>query len=313
MATPYSELTTIDPKGDTIITLFKSFENQRQEQPLQCEEPAGSATDPAKTTEVGRFLVSSIHLRSASLYFETMFQGGFQEATPSVNDGRFHISAHDLNADAMCIVMSIIHARARNIPRTIDIETYIGIEILIDYYQIKDAVTFHTDIWQAQLGNAKNCTRYSPETIRWLFLAWKTRNWDDFEFLAMIVMTKAEGKIDFQDLPFPADIKGICVRVSFVPPRSSSVAKLDDRRYNAIDQLLKQTRSLKNRLIEGSEGCSEACNAMLLGSLLRELQRTDMLKRVDGYKNAAEGVSFAQLLNVIESVETFSWRETSES
>jgi len=46
---------------------------------------------------------------------------------------------------------------------------------------------------------------------------------------------------------------------------------------------------------------------MLLGSLIRGLKRSDMLERVDGYKNAADGVSFEQVLEAIEYIESWTW------
>ena len=48
---------------------------------------------------------------------------------------------------------------------------------------------------------------------------------------------------------------------------------------------------------------------MLLGSLLLGLQRARLTTRVTGCKNAAEGVTFEQLLRVIEAIETSTWYE----
>jgi len=183
-----SELITIDPRGDTVITLTKS----------------GNYGE-----EVARFLVSSYQLRSASSYFDSMFQGGFNEATPSETDGKFHVGAHNFDVTAMTVVLNVIHSQVRDVPRFVSVKLYTDIVILVDYYQMDVAMSFHTDTWLKELYDFQAPIPYCTDNVRWLLLAWKKRDWQLFETRAVVLMTKTHGEIDFLGLPFPPDIMGM--------------------------------------------------------------------------------------------------------
>lgn len=73
---------------------------------------------------------------------------------------------------------------------------------------------------------------------------------------------------------------------------------------NAIGALLSHTRILIYQLVErGDCGSCEACNAILLASLLRGLNCAEILDIVQGTRSAQEGVTFENLVVAIESIE----------
>jgi hypothetical protein len=79
---------------------------------------------------------------------------------------------------------------------------YINIAILADYYEMEDCISFHMHTWLANL-EPRFATVRSSHTVRWIFFAWKDKNWQLFKSVAILLMAKEAGKIDFLDIYFP--------------------------------------------------------------------------------------------------------------
>ncbi|KAH7084709.1 hypothetical protein BKA63DRAFT_559397 [Paraphoma chrysanthemicola] len=207
------------------------------------------------------------------------------ETIPDPADGRYHIREYDLSARAMWIVLQLAHWQTDITPLDTTFSLYMAVNTIIHLYRLETVLAFRLE------------TMAERKSVYWLFMAWTLKNWSDFRPLAVLIMAKSTTKIDFVDLPFPASVK----------------AKLNSHRSSAIDHLLSHMGRLLRRLTEGLERYSEACNAMLLGSLLRGLHRAGLVGRVQGGPDTTEGLSFEQVFEAAEYIKTVGlvrWRSS---
>ncbi|KAH8655651.1 hypothetical protein BX600DRAFT_385393 [Xylariales sp. PMI_506] len=109
--------------------------------------------------------LSSRHLRLASPYFERMLGGNLQESTPQSNDKHL-ISAEDWDADAILIIMNVIHGRTRSVPRAVDLETLAKIAVLVAYYKCHESMGIIVPLWVAEL-KLKLPQEYGRDLVLW--------------------------------------------------------------------------------------------------------------------------------------------------
>ncbi|KAH3942731.1 hypothetical protein HBH70_072690 [Parastagonospora nodorum] len=262
-----NEFIAIISDDDLVITLNNSEE---------CQHASGA-----------RFLVSSRQLRSVSSYFEDLFTPELSAEICIGDDGRYHHKVLDFSLAAMSFVMNIAHLQTHMVPRNVTLETFISIITCCTDLSVDIELQPYNNIWVPQLNKLVRSYQYGVEGMRWLLFAYLRDDWYMFRTSAVAMMTKSPVEIDFHGLPFLPDTK----------------EKLNKQRSKAIRALLKATRMLMTRLTAGLEGCSEFCNALMLGSLSRGLQRAGILHRVLHHSDAPEGVSYERLTELIEYIE----------
>lgn len=81
-------------------------------------------------------------IKNVSKYFRRMFDGKFSETVLDPDDGRYHIAAENFHPKALKHVMKIVHIKTKRLPRKLDLELLAHITVLIDYYDMKEAVYF---------------------------------------------------------------------------------------------------------------------------------------------------------------------------
>jgi len=121
------------------------------------EESDGSTTTNQTKTDVQSesaaqdgpapvvFRVSSQYLIQASPVFKVAFRGGWKEG--SQKGGCNEISAEDWDVEAMSLVLNIIHARTKSLPKIISLELLCKFLVLVDYYKLHDALHFFATLW----------------------------------------------------------------------------------------------------------------------------------------------------------------------
>jgi hypothetical protein len=81
-----------------------------------------------------------------------MLEGPWEESTAS-SDSRRIITASEWDADAMLILMRIIHGRIRHVPRSISLEMLAKIAVLVDYYDCHEVVVLWSECWIENLSH----------------------------------------------------------------------------------------------------------------------------------------------------------------
>ena len=188
------------------------------------EEPAIEVTDtgsscqtvPTPETTVGlglsenstdeeeiQYYVSSQHLKLASPKFKSMLSGGkWKEGIPHEADGRYHILVEDWDAEALLLLMNILHHRNRRVPRSLSLEMLAKVVVLIDYYQCTEATELYTERWVDHLKAA------SPppldlcrDLILWLCISWVLKLPHEFTQTTAVAMRRRDREMPTLGLP----------------------------------------------------------------------------------------------------------------
>ncbi|KAM0543959.1 hypothetical protein ACHAPJ_012054 [Fusarium lateritium] len=129
------------------------------------------STNDAKTIEV-RFRVSSAHLCLASPVFRAMLDGPFSEGIRN-KQGLYEIKAFDWGAEALLILLDIIHGHHRSTPKTVELFLLLDIAALVDYYQCHEIVEPFAEMWIAAFGD-KTWEDYDSSCMPWMFISWNS-------------------------------------------------------------------------------------------------------------------------------------------
>lgn len=107
------------------------------------DEPRGNCQLEGKQIPI-RMRVSLQHLILASPVFQTMLDEPFKEGT--VCESGRQIITRTWDAEAMTIILNIIHGRHREVPRSLSLETLAKFAIVVDYYEFHEVVELFVDI-----------------------------------------------------------------------------------------------------------------------------------------------------------------------
>ncbi|KAG9508092.1 hypothetical protein J7337_001652 [Fusarium musae] len=166
--------------------------------------PDGENETPNFEVEV-HMRVSSRHLILASRIFRAMLEGPWKEGNPSSGPIR-QISAEDWDAVALAIVLDAIHCRHHDIPKKIQIGLLARIATIVDYYQCREAISFHYEAW-AHRG-VKNLKH--DASVLQLYVSWVFHDEDEFEIATESVIRRGRGMPGFNTHELP--VSGILSR-----------------------------------------------------------------------------------------------------
>lgn len=99
-------------------------------------------------------LVSSRHLTLSSSVFKAMLRTPFREGETLSLHGKVTINLPEDDPAAFEILMNIIHAKNRAIPKTVPLIILTELAILVDKYRMHEAIGFLADLWIDNLKHA---------------------------------------------------------------------------------------------------------------------------------------------------------------
>ncbi|RGP77232.1 hypothetical protein FLONG3_4747 [Fusarium longipes] len=198
------------------------------------------------------FRVSSRHLSLASPVFRAMLESKFKESHLN-EQGLYEVQASEWDAEALVILLDIIHGHHRDVPKRISVEILSHIAIIVDYYGCHEIMELVLTAWLANLGRPEDFVKQDP--LRWLFISWVFRQESLFTVATKMLLLYDDGKY-VVDLPIPQPI----------------LDKVDDKRQYVLATLFGHLYNYQQDLLEGKAGCSETCSSMLLGALMRQMR-----------------------------------------
>ncbi|KAK8121399.1 hypothetical protein PG999_005519 [Apiospora kogelbergensis] len=227
-----------EPVGDDVKTRSSS----------QSRDAAHSAED----VEV-HMQLSSKHLMLASVVFKKMLQGPWEES-------RTHtMEASDWDAEALLILMNIIHGRNRAVPRSISLEMLAKIAVLVDYYQCHEAVELFAACWTQNLSPLPK--EYCRDLTLWISISWVFYRKDLFETLTKVAIKETAGPLQTLGLPIPQHI----------------VEVIDQQRQETINDIISGLHTLVSYFHIRSK-CTFECSSILLGALTKQMQIKGLLE-----------------------------------
>lgn len=191
-----------DPDGDVLLVLNGPLK-ERDVAAFMFPDASGDApsSQEPRTVEDVEVKVSSKHLALSSQVFRVMFDGRFQEGI--VLEGRQlrRVPLPDDDADAMMILLNIIHGLTRRIPHYMDLSLLTDIAILVDKYALHEVTEVYTCIWFSKLYRPYS----SPpsELTDWIFICWVFGRPNEFEKLTRAAILDCGLKFEDNGLPFP--------------------------------------------------------------------------------------------------------------
>ncbi|KAG6196343.1 hypothetical protein E4U10_001044 [Claviceps purpurea] len=240
----------------------------------------------AKSNEV-QFRLSSRHLALASPVFKTMLNGTWKESAapsdqskksaktrkPPKKDSdsstRYELTATEWDDEVFLMLMNIIHGRNTLVPLSIDLITLVKLSVLVDYYQCQEVTQFIFRIWMKEFVAPKS---YGPDCVAWIFVSWVFSQAKFFDRMTQLAMSTSEGGFGTIYLPLPQNL------LSMATPHLHGFTKLiyfaavmEQKRDQILDEIFEILGNLCENLCKGRLGCSFACSAMLLGTLLKRM------------------------------------------
>lgn len=178
-------------------------------------EYSSSPEDDSGDTIKIPMLVSFRHMMLASPVFRAMLDGNFKEGRDLTSNGKVQVPLPDDDPAALAIILNIVHGHNRRVPRRVSLELLTNITILVDKYQMVEAVEFFAETWMEGLKKVIP-TNYGSRTDvhRWISIAWVFNCQGNFKSMTQITTRYTGARlVDEVDgrLPIPAIILGMPV------------------------------------------------------------------------------------------------------
>ncbi|KAL3424402.1 hypothetical protein PVAG01_03683 [Phlyctema vagabunda] len=246
-------------------------------------------------------LCSAKHLILSSVVFRAMLQDEFKEGLELNSTGKVTIPLPEDDAQALLLILRIIHGPASKVPDAIDLPTLALVATLTDKYQVHHWVDYFAQLWIERLRDEL------PTTIRpldhsgemkcmiWLTIAWVFKRKRKFKAITRVL--EREGMQSRLSTHILIDGKG-----TYMPIPSPIIDAIDKRRIDTLTELLAIIPEYVERLSTGGEagaslctksGCDaehpsrfvglvstaaakSQCEGMLLGTLIRAATAVDL-------------------------------------
>ncbi|KAH7029903.1 uncharacterized protein B0I36DRAFT_412376 [Microdochium trichocladiopsis] len=297
-----------DPPPAPPVDEAPSVEEPTEEEPIVDEDPndgndleingdkhiACDSTAPSEHSGSGglRLLVSSKHLCLASSTFRLMLSGPWLEGSKTETGNRT-VQASDCDAEALVIVLDIMHGKHFAMPQTVDLELLANIACVVDYYDCHEVVEPFVDQWIKAL-EPKPPTAYGRQCMLWMSISWVFLRETALISMAQLAVIGCRGHIDDMGLPLPDVL----------------LRRIEEKRIEMIEGLLLDLNRLWSSLTK-EESCRPGCSYMLLGALTSHMKKAGVfspLQQPEPY-----GDSIEWLHTRILSFDSPTFRETSHS
>ncbi|KAK4153670.1 hypothetical protein C8A00DRAFT_15107 [Chaetomidium leptoderma] len=240
---------TMDPSGDVVLTL------KTPNAPLAIWD-AGDTEPTASTTPSDgpvTFLVSSRHLILASPVLKAMLTGGWDEG--AANNGQRQIRAEDWDAEALEIVMNVLHNHYRSVPKMVTLKLLAKIALIVDYYEVHEALQMMASMWIHALRKSLP-NSFGTGVVLWTLVSWVFGDAAVFKRITKVAILRSRKDVEIpQELPIPLAV----------------IDRINQHRKDSMGVISAGLHRLRQDYTEGREGCSPECSAMHLGALIKHL------------------------------------------
>jgi hypothetical protein len=223
---------TFDPDGDLVLILSKppkatdaTSQNSAKGSAVPSSKKRKRVTStqsvPVAEPEKIHMTVSSKHMMLASPVFKAMLQPGrFREGIQRNAADQMEVDLPDDDQSIMVIVLNIIHGRNRLVPKQVDLKMMTRLAILVDKYQMVEAVESFSSPWidglltreilpngYAEIGGIS----YRKRIQRWLAVSWVFRRPNEFSKITAAAIIACSSNVADEldaELPIPEKVLG---------------------------------------------------------------------------------------------------------
>ncbi|KAI1156890.1 hypothetical protein F4825DRAFT_445966 [Nemania diffusa] len=296
----------LDPEGDVLVIVPGAYPEEHakdsdpltpkssgsepeeakpapEEAPAKEEQP--SASEPLPEESSWHFKASSKHLALASSYVKKM-RAGTNEVH---DDGLLHWNFEGFDVHAIAIILCIIHGLNRQVQRAVDLGMLAQVSRVVDYLDCHEAVELYASIWVAHLDRlAPPPPPRHADWDSWISVTGVFQNPDIFRRWTRVAIVEKLNCPPSLDLPL----------------LSQAYDTIDERRQEHLDKIMTCIYSHIDRLSE-QKTCSPECDAILLGTLLRQLHANSLssLRPTRPY----EGLSIGSVVKTVRGLTVPEW------
>jgi hypothetical protein len=244
----------IDPNADAVLVLKKpntvfacwNLDEVEEDAIVSVEIPAGesfsmetsrhaaSSVTTSCDEDETHYLVSSRHLTLVSPVFRGMLSGqNWNEGVRNEIDGLYHVNAEDWDAEALLVLLDVLHHRNRRVPHTVSLEMLTKLVVLVDYYECPEALESFTGRWTEHLKTSSPVpSHFCRDLVLWMCVAWVLELPDEFAQTTTVAIRR-EGK-EFSALGLPiVKCVGESAYLSVVLSNTNLIRSSDRRRADA--------------------------------------------------------------------------------
>ncbi|RAK95202.1 uncharacterized protein BO80DRAFT_497896 [Aspergillus ibericus CBS 121593] len=266
---------------------------RRSGKKVQTEDQSDRNGNPSEAAVI-QYQASAKHLASASPFFKALLLSGLRESVKFKTEGSVTVSTEGWDANALLYVLKILHCKHHELPRQVDLTMLAKVCVVGDFYGCQDAVRFATQCWIGQLEPGVPNTKYRP-LVLWIWLSYFFRMAAQFKEVTSIAITQGKGLIETLGLPIPATI----------------MDAINDRRQEAITELIDHVYEERDRYLSGEMGCSFECSAMMYGGIAKNLVEHKMTPA--DLEAPFHNHSYMSLVRIIERFRTPRWFDVGAS
>ncbi|KAA8574626.1 hypothetical protein EYC84_003877 [Monilinia fructicola] len=224
-------------------------------------------------------LVSSKHMVLVSPVFKAMLQwSNFKEGYAAKAHGKVEVPLPDDDPDAMRILVDIVHCHHKDVPRKVKLGLLTHLAVLVDKYQLHDAVQIYSDMW---ISHAKKRFPSSmaedgvEACLQWLCISWVFEKHREFTSMTRIFQQEST-----------QGLSSIISDSAWVIPIPSNVVEhIEQDRIRALDEAISALRNTMESYQTSTLICrgrpthlsmdeipqhNKQCDAMALGMLIKE-------------------------------------------
>lgn len=107
--------------------------------------------------------------------------------------------------------MNVLHSRYRQVPATVTLETLGKIAVIVDYYQIHEALLIMAPLWIKALLERQPPKVLGRDLILWIVVSWVFRDGAVFRVATKVAILRTRKDLEIpRDLPIPSAVIGKC-------------------------------------------------------------------------------------------------------
>ena len=141
----------------------------------------------------------------ASRVFKSMLQPSFMEGLALATQGYLELPLPDDEPGAFSILLKLVHAKFRDVPRYVDLPSLTHIAILVDKYELLELIWFNAGDWVSSLGTYIP-TSFTADLLPWISISWVFKDNEIFQKMTEVAQWDSQGLLDVHDLPIPSNV-----------------------------------------------------------------------------------------------------------
>jgi hypothetical protein len=269
-------------------------------------------------------LVSSKHMILASPVFKAMLQTNiFKEGQKLGANGKVEVPLPEDDPAAFEVVLNAIHGRNKLVPRILSLKLLASISLVVDKYQIAEAVEPFSDSWiNALNGDLPQVymlwTESANNTLLWLQVSWVFEKAELFTKMTRLLERgcnehfprRINERIVIPDLVI--SMSEVCVLFLISDAFSESILakhrEAPSELYDLIEETIKryQQPQILCRRTDDTV-LQRCCDSLILGSLLKSARKLDIIPVPEPHQRH---LSFDEMSERLYSLDVHSLCET---